>query len=78
MWNPKNELELEESINNGSFYNKLMESVEIIPKKSDQDGKIELSFIFPYWFNWLEESSREYIKKSIKQNAQKAFDNSKN
>lgn len=76
-WYPQNVEELNQSINNGTFYKKLLESTEIIPRESDIKGKFYLDFIFPEWFNWLENSTREKIKKLIIENAQKAYNESK-
>ena len=69
-----NDLEVIASLRDGTFPEKLMREVEIVPKQTEE-GKLELTLTFPEWYRRLiPVESRRNIESVILENAQSAYD----
>lgn len=68
--------EVQSHIDNGTFFDFLMGYVIMTPHKTE-DNRLKLEFEFPDWFfQYVQEESREKIIALIRENAKRAYEES--
>ena len=66
--------DIQQHIDNGTFFEVLMQHVEVIPNPV-ADKKLELQIVFPEWYTQhISKDSRDEIERLIRKHAQAAYE----